>query len=179
MLARPTLSPAVAVTLMLLPVHAPFDGLLITIVGGVVSVPVLFTVTVTGDDVVVLPAASRAVAVSVCVPFVAVFVSHEIEYGAVVSSALRLAPSSLNCTPAMPTLSVAFALTVMDPLTVAPFAGAVMDTVGGVVSGGGVPPPPLHVGAPDGFTGLVASLLIVTGADAVQLPEVSVATACT
>src|SRR5207244_2936905 len=112
MLARPTLSPAVAVTLMLLPVHAPFDGLLITIVGGVVSPPLgggLFTVTLTGPEVVVLPAASRAVAVSVCVPLLAVFVSHEIEYGAVVSSAPRLAPSSLNWTPATPTLSLAFA----------------------------------------------------------------------
>src|SRR3989442_11784762 len=142
MLANPTLSPAVAVTLMLLPVHAPFDGLLITIVGGVVSPPVLFTVTVTADEVVVLPAASRATAVSVCVPFATVFVSHEMEYGAVVSSAARFAPSSLNWTPATPTLSLAVALTVIVLLTVVPLDGALIVTLGGVVSGGGAPPPP-------------------------------------
>jgi hypothetical protein len=34
-------------------------------------------------------------------------------------------------------LSVAFALTVIVPLTVLPFTGAVTDTVGVVVSGGG------------------------------------------
>src|SRR5205814_2217437 len=47
-------------------------------------------------------------------------------------------------------------------------------TLGGVVS---MPPPLLHAGAPDGFTGAVASLLIVTGADVAQLPAVSVVTA--
>ena len=46
----------------------------------------LATVTVTVADVVVLPAASRATAVSVCEPLLAVVVSHETEYGAVVSS---------------------------------------------------------------------------------------------
>ena len=51
---------------------------------------------------------------------------------------------------------------------------SVIVTLGGVVS---MPPPLLHAGAPDGFTGAVASLLIVTGADVAQLPAVSVATA--
>ncbi len=46
-----------------------------------------------------LRAASRATAVSVCVPSGTVIVFHEMEYGAVVSSAPRLAPSTLNCTP--------------------------------------------------------------------------------
>src|SRR5262249_53585095 len=41
------------------------------------------------------------------------------------------------CTPATPTLSAAFAVTVTVPDTDAPFAGAVMLTVGGVVSGAG------------------------------------------
>ena len=59
------------------------------------------------------------------------------------------------------------------PLTVAPLAGLVIDPVS---AGGGKEP---AQAAPDGVTGAVASLLIVTGADAVQLPEVSVATACT
>src|SRR5438445_13893084 len=55
-------------------------------------------------------------------------------YGAAVTSAPRFAPSSLNCTPTTPTLSVALAETVTVPATVAPSAGAVIETVGGVVS---------------------------------------------
>ena len=51
-----------------------------------------------------------------------------------VSSAPRFAPSSLNCTPATLTLSDAVAVTVTVPETVAPAAGAVIETVGGVVS---------------------------------------------
>ena len=55
-----------------------------------------------------------------------------------VSSAPRLAPSSLNCTPETPTLSDALAETATEvPETVVPFAGAVMETVGAWVS---VPP---------------------------------------
>ena len=50
------------------------------------------------------------------------------------SSAPRLAPSNWNCTPATPTLSLALAETVMLPETVAAFAGADIETVGGVVS---------------------------------------------
>src|SRR5438128_1534497 len=57
-----------------------------------------------------------------------------IAYGAVVSSVPRLAPSSLNCTPTTPTLSEAVAETVTVPETVAPLAGAVIATVGVVVS---------------------------------------------
>ena len=52
------------------------------------------------------------------------------------SSVPRFAPSSRNWTPATPTASLAFAETVTDePETVAPFAGAVNETVGGVMSG--------------------------------------------
>jgi hypothetical protein len=40
----------------------------------------------------------------------------------------------VNCTLATPTLSVAFAETVVVPEMVAPPAGAVIETVGGVVS---------------------------------------------
>ena len=46
----------------------------------------------------------------------------------------RLTPSSLNWTPTTPTSSVALAETVIVPPTVAPAAGAVTETVGGVVS---------------------------------------------
>src|SRR5205823_3888471 len=55
-----------------------------------------------------------------------------------------------------------------------PFVGLVIDAP----SAGGVPPPPAQE-APDGFTGLVASLLIFTAAERPQLPAASVATACT
>jgi hypothetical protein len=41
-----------------------------------------------------------------------------------------LAPSSLNWTPATPTVDVAFAVSVTFPLTVVPFAGDVIVTVG-------------------------------------------------
>src|SRR5216684_818107 len=149
------LSVPFAMMWMLLPVHAPLPGDVMAAVGGVVSPPVP-TVTVTGADVVVLPAASRATAVSVCAPLVAAVVSHATEYGAAVSSAPTFEPSSLNCTPTTPTLSLAVAVTVTVPDTVEPPAGAVSATVGAVVSGGGVPPPPPL--APDGYTGVVACL---------------------
>src|SRR5437660_1467507 len=110
---------------------APLAGAVMLTVGGVVS---LKTVTVTAADVVVFPAASRATAVSVCDALVAVLVSHATAYGAAVSSVPRFAPSILNCTPTTPTLSDAVAVIVVVPETVAPLAGAVILTVGGVVS---------------------------------------------
>src|SRR5881296_1638411 len=100
--------------------------------GGVTSL--LLTVTVTVAEVVVLPAASRATAVRVWEPLAAAVVVHETPKGAEVFSAPRLAPSRRNCTPATPTLSEALAATVTGPVTVAPEAGALNDTVGGVVS---------------------------------------------
>jgi hypothetical protein len=124
---------------IVLPLTATFTGLIHTTFCGPVPPPPPFeTVTDTGADVVVLPAASEAVAVNVYVPFATVVVSQLIAYGAVVSAAPRFAPFSLNCTAVTPTLSLAVALTVTVPDTVAPLAGAVTDTVGGVVS----PPPP-------------------------------------
>src|SRR5206468_1245799 len=127
----PTLSEAVAVTIAVPLTVAPLDHEGVVYVGGVVS---LNTVTVTAADVVVLPAPSRATAVSVCDALLAAVVFHETAYGAVVASTPRLAPSSLNCTPPTPTLSEAVAVTLVVPLTVAPLAGDVMVTVGGVVS---------------------------------------------
>src|SRR5258708_38994219 len=120
----------------------------------------LATVTVTGAEVVWLPAASRAIAVRVCEPLLAAAVFHETEYGAAVLSAPRLAPSSRNCTPATPTLSEALAVTVTVPDTVWPLLGEVMLTVGGVVSEG----EPL-------------ATVTVTAAEAVRLPAASRATA--
>src|SRR5918996_962730 len=52
----------------------------------------------------------------------------------VVSSIPRLMPSSRNWTPATATLSEADAATVMEPRTVSPGAGDVIETVGGLGS---------------------------------------------
>src|SRR6267143_17210 len=95
---------------------------------------VLETVTVTGAEVARLPAASRATAVRVCEPLLAVVVSQGAEYGAAVTSAPTFTPSSRNCTPAIPMLSEALAVTLIVPATMVPGAGEVMLTVGGVVS---------------------------------------------
>src|SRR5438128_2573398 len=62
---------------------------------------------------------------------------QETGWGERVSSAPAAAPSSMNWTPATPTLSEARALTVMVAETGEPDEGDVMLTVGGVVSGGG------------------------------------------
>src|SRR5437660_12461273 len=94
----------------------------------------LATVTPTGAEVVALPTASRATAVRVYGPSERVVESQLTVYGAAVSSAPRAAPLSRNCTPATPTLSVALAVTATVPATLEPAAGAVMATVGGVVS---------------------------------------------
>ncbi len=111
---------------------ALFAGEVIETVGGVVSV--LFTVTVTTALVAVFPAASFATAVSVWLAFETDVVFQEKLYGADVSADPRFAPSTWNCTLAMPTLSEAVALTVIVPLTVALFAGVVIATLGGVTS---------------------------------------------
>src|SRR2546422_664513 len=106
---------------------APFSG-------AVIETVALATVTLIPAEVVLLPAASRATAVRVWAALVAVVVFQERGYGAVVISAPRLAPSSLNWTPTTPTLSVALAETEIVPEIVAPLAGAVMETVGSVMS---------------------------------------------
>src|SRR2546422_696977 len=118
---------AFTVTFVRLVSVAPFSGAVIETVG-------FATVTLTPAEVVLLPAASRATAVSVWAALVAVAVFQEKGYGAAGVSAPRLAPSSLNSMPTSLTLSVAFADTVIVPETVAPADGAAMETVGGVVS---------------------------------------------
>jgi len=90
-----------------------------------------------GDESVVLPAASRARAVSKWVPLVLRVVFQDSIYGLVRSSADKLPLSSLNWTPMMPVLSEAEAVTVRVPDPFAPFAGEVIDTIGGIVSEGG------------------------------------------
>src|SRR5206468_6485309 len=96
---------------------APDAGALMLTAGGVVSA--FDTVTLTGDEVVRFPAASRAVAVRVCEPLPTVVVFQGIEYGDDVSCAPTLAPSSMNCTPATATLSGADTLNVAVRDTVA------------------------------------------------------------
>jgi hypothetical protein len=108
---------------------APFAGDVSETFGGVVSPGDAFwTFTVTPAAVVMLPAASRARAVSVWLPLDVVAEFHEIEYGLVMSSVPTFAPSSRNCTPMTATLSDALAETVTVPPTVDPLAGAVIDT---------------------------------------------------
>src|ERR1051325_5861481 len=105
-----------------------------------VPVVTLPTVTLTAAEVFTFPAASRATAVTECVPLDAVLVSHEVEYGAVISSAPTLAPSTLNCTPTTPTFADALAVTEVVPVRTAHRPGAVIETVGSVVSDGGALP---------------------------------------
>src|SRR5205814_1949938 len=95
----------------------------------------LVTVTVTAADVVMFPAASRACAVTACVPFGTSTEFQDVVYGLAVNSAPRFAPSTLNCTPTTPTSSAAVAASVTAaPLTAAPSAGAVIAIAGGVTS---------------------------------------------
>src|SRR5687768_1715143 len=96
--------------------------------------------TTTGVDVVVFPAASRATAVIEWSPFDAVVEFQLPSYGAVVSSGPALVPSTLNCTPATPTLSVASAARLTVPVT-GPAIGLVTFTVGASVSEGGADAP--------------------------------------
>src|SRR4051812_32057987 len=113
---------------------AVLSGELIDTVGAMMSA--LNTQTTIGAEVVRLPAVSRATAVSVCVPFAVRFEFQLMLYGLAVSSAFRLAPSILNCTPAMPRLSLAVADTVTAlPEIFDPAAGAVRVTAGAVRSG--------------------------------------------
>src|SRR5262249_13334256 len=108
--------------------------------------------TVMEPDVLVLPAASLAIAVRIWLPLAAAVVSQFVEYGADVSSEPRLLPSSLNWTPVTPVSSDALAETVtLEPETVTLFDGAVNDTVGAVVSeGGSVAEPGVHHQTPVG-----------------------------
>ena len=64
----------------------PGGGAIIVSVGASVSCGLL-TVTIVPDEVVELPAASRAIAVNEYIPLATVNVFQEIEYGAVRSSA--------------------------------------------------------------------------------------------
>ena len=94
-------------------------------------------VTCTGSDDVILPAASRAMAVNVYCPGATPVVAQDTAKGAVVSSAPRCAPLSWNCTPTTPILSVAVAVSVTGPERVVPGVGDVREMDGGVRSNEG------------------------------------------
>src|SRR5690349_15866771 len=89
-------------------------------------------------------------------------VSQLTEYGANVSSAPIATPSTRNCTPATPALSAASAVSTTSPLRAAPSAGAVIVTVGGVVSAG---PPGLcvMVSTPSAHPAVKAIVTVVDG----------------
>src|SRR5205809_7748556 len=87
---------------MIAPLEEMLEADTVEISGGVLS-----TVTPTAAAVAVFPAASRATAVRLCVPLAAMVVFQETEYCATESSAPRLTTSSLNCTPATPTVPAA------------------------------------------------------------------------
>jgi hypothetical protein len=76
-LATPTLSLALALTVIVPLAVDPGAGAVRLTVGGVVSAGGPFdTVTVTGAEDPVLPAVSRATAINECGPLLAVVVSH-------------------------------------------------------------------------------------------------------
>ena len=121
---------------------APAPGLVRATDGAVVSLGggggVLELETVTlRCEFELLPAASRATAVTVWLPFETPVDDQLTEYGADVSSLPTFEPSTLNCTPTTATLSVAFAAMPTEPDTVAPAPGLVRATDGAVVSPGG------------------------------------------
>src|SRR5579862_7220681 len=87
-----------------------------------VVTPTFDTVTDT-DAVARLPAASRAIAHSVCAPLATVVLSHTMLYGLVSCGAPTFTPSTWNCTLATPTLSCAPAAIGTRPVTTLPGAG--------------------------------------------------------
>src|SRR5258706_11846751 len=115
--ATPTLSVAFAVTVTVAETFAPPAGAMMDTDGGVASFD---TVTVTTADVVTLPAASRATAIRAWLPLAVPGGFQGAGEGEGGSSAPRLAPSSLDCTPPPPTLSVAVAVSVVGPAPLAP-----------------------------------------------------------
>ena len=93
------------------------------------------TVTVTGAEVAALPFVSVARAAIVCDPAATAALFQLSVYGAAVTAAPVLTPSTRNWTEATPPASAAVAVSCTVPVSVAPAAGAVSETVGGVVSG--------------------------------------------
>lgn len=97
----------------------------------------------------VTPTVFVTVALMVCEPSETPVLFQVVVYGADVMAEPKLVLSIWNCTLWMPTLSDAVAVSVTEePETVAPLAGAVSETDGGVVS---LDPPPLLLPPPPGI----------------------------
>jgi hypothetical protein len=129
------LSDALAVSVIVPLTVVLLAGVVTLAVGAVVSGTVFCTFTVIVVELPTLPAASRAVARIVCVPFATVAEFQFELYGAVESFEKAVEePSRKYETLVTPTLSLADAEIVTVPDTVALFVGAVIDTWGGVVS---------------------------------------------
>jgi hypothetical protein len=128
------LSAAVAVTAIVPETAAPLAGDVIVTVGGVVSFVVLSTLTVTLALVVELPAASAATALIVWLPLESVVEFSTYANGAAVRLAPAFVPSTRNWTLVTATSSEAAAVTLTLPESLAPAAGEVIATLGGVVS---------------------------------------------
>src|SRR6266498_1859785 len=98
----------------------------------------LLTVIVIPAEVVAWPAASRAVAESVYVPFGTPRESHEtvnfVGGESKVTSDPIACPSTWNCTPATARSSAAVAVSVTLPVSVALSAGTNRETIGGPTS---------------------------------------------
>src|SRR5215468_5143214 len=85
-----------------------------------------------------LRAESMALADSMWTPLLNFVVSTETEYGALLSTGEAGTPSTTPCVPSIPdSASEAVNVTVTVPLSVAPAAGEVRVTSGGLTSGGG------------------------------------------
>jgi hypothetical protein len=127
----PTLSLALAVTVVVPLTFAPAAGEVIDVAGASVSgAGPLLTDTVTVVDCPTLFAASYARDCSVWLPFASVVVFQLKLYGDALSVNAS-APSIQSSTRVTPTLSVAVAVTSVVALTLVPFPGLVIAVVGG------------------------------------------------
>ena len=72
---------------------APLAGVTLLTVGGVVSADAMFTVRLTAVDVAVLPAASYALAVQLCVPLSLLVNAQAYVYGLAVAVPFNTPPS--------------------------------------------------------------------------------------
>jgi len=122
------LSEAFAETLTVPEAVAPEDGDVIETTGGVLSVLLVETVTVTVALVVVCPAELLAAAESEWLPLERLVVFSDKVNGALVTAAPELLPSTLNCTFVV--LEETLVKTETVPETVAPETGEVIAIVG-------------------------------------------------
>src|SRR6476661_4604964 len=136
--AAPLLSLALVLT-DTVPETMPATGLTMAMIGGVVSlvtvVAAFETLTVTGVDAPLFPAASYAYATNVADPFTTPVESQLNEYGDALAVATTV-PLTVSCTLATPTLSLADMLTGTIPETVLLPVGEEMVAVGAMVSAG-------------------------------------------